>query len=42
MARTSRAGSIGGAKSASCRTRPERFMLWRILNSRSATVSQNP
>ena len=37
---TSMPGSIGGSNSASCRTTPSMFMQWRILNSRSATVSQ--
>ena len=35
-----RAGSIGGSNSASWRTTPSMFMQWRILYSRSATVSQ--
>ena len=39
-ARTSSAGSIGGSNSGSCRKTPWRFRLLRILNSRSATVSQ--
>ena len=33
-------GSIGGSQSASGRTTPVMSMQWRILNSRSATVSQ--
>ena len=37
---TSMPGSIGGSKSGSCCTTPSIFMQWRILKSRSATVSQ--
>ncbi len=37
---TSSAGSIGGSNRGSWRTTPARFMQWRILYSRSATVSQ--
>ena len=37
----SSAGLIGGSNSGSCSTWPSMFMQWRILNSRSATVSQS-
>ena len=39
-ARASSAGSIGGSNSGSCRKTPWMLRLLRILNSRSATVSQ--
>ena len=39
-ARTSRPGSMGGSNSRSGRSMPSMFWQWRILNSRSSTVSQ--
>src|SRR5216684_2110504 len=42
VAFTSIPGSSGGSNRASGRTTPWMFMQWRILNRRSATVSQYP
>src|SRR5574340_1323049 len=41
LARISNSGSIGGSKSGRLRVTPSMFWQWRILNSRSSTVSHS-